>query len=260
LFACQFHTLICFPRQICKFVSEFIEKLQASFAASGLSCPALDVIHSSAKFSQAGCTVSENLSVQDSDLQWIQSFASAMSSSTVTSGHNLSPAPFSPVTTVIQLANMRRFSLNISHAYSILSSALQLCDSGSPAFSNPTHTGTLHHNLGDLLRERQQFDECKLHLDRADSCFPANSLNEFEAFLAASALDRERLLQESDAKRCVFAEIAAVIATRARLLESLLLLEEAEKLFTKSLNALRVSIRIVMCVCNDCVRYLLTFI
>jgi hypothetical protein len=68
------------------------------------------------------------------------------------------------------------------------------------------------------------------------------------------------LLQESDAKRCVFAEIAAVIATRARLLESLLLLDEAEKLFTKSLNALRVSVRIVMCACNDCVRYLLTFI
>jgi hypothetical protein len=139
---------------------------------------------------------------------------------------------------------MRRFSLNISHAYSILSSALQLCESGAPGFSNPTHTGTLHHNLGDLLRERQQLDECKLQLDRADSCFPANSLSEFEAFLAASALDRERLLQESDAKRCVFAEIAAVIATRARLLESQHLLEEAEKLFTKSLNALRVSVSV----------------
>jgi hypothetical protein len=173
-------------------------------------------------------------------------YANAMRSPKVTSSRALVPVPVSPVMTVIQLANMRRFSQNISHAYSILSSALQLCESGSPEFSNATLTGTLHHNLGDLLRERQQFDECKLQLDRADSCFPANSLNEFEAFLAASALDRERLLQESDAKRCLFAEIAAVMATRARLLENQNLLEDAEKLFTKSLNALRVRWSIII--------------
>jgi hypothetical protein len=39
----------------------------------------------------------------------------------------------------------------------------------------------------------------------------------------------------------MFAEIAAVMATRARLLDNQNLLEEAEKLFNKSLNALRVS-------------------
>ena len=182
--------------------------------------------------------------MQELDLQWIQNLACAMSASKVGLGQNLGvlgPASVSPVMTVIQLANMRRFSGNFSHAFSIMSSALQLCESGSSEFSNPTHRGTLHHNLADLLRERQQYDECKTQLDRADFCFPANSASDFEAFLSASALDRERLLQESDAKRSMLAEIAAVMATRARLLENQNLLEEAEKLFTKSLNALRVS-------------------
>ena len=153
----------------------------------------------------------------------------------------MGPATVSPVITVLQLSNLRRISGHWSHAASIMSSALDLCESGSPDFSNPAHKGMLHHNLGDLLRERQQYDECKTQLDRADFCFPANSASDFEAFLSASALDRERLLQESDAKRSMLAEIAAVMATRARLLENQNLLEEAEKLFAKSLNALRVS-------------------
>ena len=42
------------------------------------------------------------------------------------------------------------------------------------------------------------------------------------------------------------AEIAAVMATRARLLENQNLLEDAEKLFTKSLNALRVRLSIII--------------
>jgi hypothetical protein len=160
------------------------------------------------------------------------------------SGQNLSEmasSHVSPAMTVIQLANMRRFSGNHSHAASILSSALEHCGSATSDFSNPTHKCTLHHNLGDLLRERQQYDECKSQLDRADSCFPANSLNEFEA-LVANPHDRERLLQESDAKRSMFAEIAAVMATRARLLDNQNSIEDAEKLFNKSLIALRVSV------------------
>jgi len=252
------YSYVC--HQICKVASEFIERLQASFASSGLTCPALDVINCSAKFNQVGCSVSESpaTAMQDGgaalvaqsrglenlDLQWIQNLACAMSSSKVGLGQNAAvsgTASVSPVMTVIQLANLRRFSQNFSHAASILSSALQLCESGSSEFLNPCHRGMLHHNLGDLLRERQQYDECKTQLDRADSCFPANSANDFEAFLVASALDRERLLQESDSKRSMFAEIAAVMATRARLLENQNLLEEAEKLFAKSLYALRVS-------------------
>jgi tetratricopeptide (TPR) repeat protein len=233
--------LLC---QICKVAKDFIEKLQASFALCGLNCPALDVIHCSAKFNQAGCFSSECPAMQDLDMQWIQNLASAMSASKLSSAQSLGearPTPVSPALTVTQLANMRRFSGNHSHAASILSSALQHCESGTSDFSNPAHKCALHHNLGDLLRERLQYEECKTQLDRADSCFPANFLNDFEAFLVASALDRERLLQESDAKRGMFAEIAAVMATRARLLENQNLLEEAEKLFHKSLNALRVS-------------------
>ncbi len=179
------------------------------------------------------------------DLQWIQNLSSAMCALKLNSGQNLSgmaSSHVSPAMTVIQLANMRRFSGNQSHAASILSSALEHCDSGTSDFSNATHKCTLHHNLGDLLRERQQYDECKSQLDRADSCFPANSLNEFEAFLVASPHDRERLLQESDAKRGMFAEIAAVMATRARLLDNQNSIEDAEKLFNKSLIALRVSL------------------
>ena len=228
----------------CKVAREFVEELQASFSSSGLRCPALDVIHCSAQFNQAGCSQSESLAKQDLDMQWIQNLGSAMSASKVASEKNLGgvgPATVSPVITVMQLSNMRRISGHWSHAASIMSSALDVCESGSPDFSNPAHKGMLHHNLGDLLRERQQYDECKTQLDRADSCFHAISSNEFEAFLVASALDRERLLQDSDSKRSMFAEIAAVMATRARLLDNQNLLEEAEKLFNKSLNALRVS-------------------
>jgi tetratricopeptide (TPR) repeat protein len=143
--------------------------------------------------------------------------------------------------TVVQLANMRRFSGNFSHAASILSAALKNCESASSDFSNFTQKGMLHHNLGDLLRERQLYDECKSQLDRADSCFPATAFNDFEAFLASSSLDRERLLPDLDGKRSMFAEMAAVLATRARLLENQNYFDEAEKLFTKSLYALRVS-------------------
>jgi hypothetical protein len=229
----------------CKVASDFVEELQASFAASGLRCPALDLIHCSAQFNQAGCSQSESLSKQDLDMQWIQNLASAMSASKVVSGQNFSDvgsAPVSPVMTIMQLSNMRRISGNWSHAASIMLCALELCETGSSEFfSNPTHRGMLHHNLGDLLRDRHLYEESKTQLDRADSCFLANSSNEFEAFLVASAHDRERLLLESDSKRGMFAEIAAVMATRARLLDNQNLLEEAEKLFNKSLNALRVS-------------------
>jgi hypothetical protein len=228
-----------------KVASEFIEELQASFASSGLRCPALDLIHCSAQFNQAGCSQSESLAKQELDMQWIQNLVSVMSASKVFTGQSLGDvgsSPVSPVMTVMQLSNLRRISGNCSHAASIMSCALELCESGSSEFfSNPTHRGMLHHNLGDLLRERHLYDESKIQLDRADSCFLANSANEFEAFLVAGALDRERLLLESDSKRNMFAEIAAVMATRARLLDNQNLLEEAEKLFNKSLNALRVS-------------------
>jgi hypothetical protein len=228
----------------CKVASEFVEELQASFAASAIRCPALDLIHCSAQFNQAGCSQSESLAKQDLDMQWIQNLTSACSASKVILGQNpidLGPAPVSSALIVMQLSNMRRISGNWSHAASIMSSALELYETGSAEFSNPTYRGMLHHNLGDLLRERHLYDESKTQLDRADSCFLANSANEFEAFLVASALDRERLLLESDSKRSMFAEIAAVMATRARLLDNQNLLEDAEKLFNKSLNALRVS-------------------
>ncbi len=223
-----------------------------SFALCSVTCPALDIIHCSAKFNLAGCFPSECPAMQDLDMQWIQNLASSMSASNSSSAENLGearPAPVSPAMTVTQLANMRRFSGNHSHAASILSSALQHCECGTSDFFNPAYKCALHHNLGDLLRERQQYDECKTQLDRADSCFPANFLNDFEAFLVASPPDRERLLQESDVKRSMFAEIAAVMATRARLLENQNLLEEAEKLFNKSLNALRVSFKLLKSGC-----------